>query len=251
MADYKKGMTGVEIYVLQEELSRVITIKGIGIPFKATGKFDQQTEDNLKAFQKEAGLEGTGIADLLTLSVLFRWNFEFSLAAPTVVAQPTSRYHCWAASTSSWLTTKVNQPNKTMQELIAMAKKVPGALDPESEGLWTKGWSFLKVKFGMQFDIFGGTKGKSLVSFSPQYLLNRLKAKGQLLMSYNLVDDSDAPAVAHTVVAYGFRVKYQADEVAPQYLVEIMDPWPVDGQAGLRQRSVNEFKMGGAVLVLW
>ena len=244
--DEKLGSSGPLVYTIQELLSAAVTINGLGLPLTTSGKFDKATEDAVKAYQSAVGLDKTGVVDSLTSTVLLRSVFDFELHPPQVVAQPVTRYHCWAASTSSWLDARTGKPKKSTQNLVDMMKKVPGALDPANEGLFTLGWSNLAVRFGMGHDSFGGDKGRKLHQLTPTYLLAKLKRHGHLLMAYNL-----ASGVAHTVVAYGLAITYQADELVPVYSVKIIDPWPAVGQTGLRLRVLNEFKIGGAALVLW
>jgi Putative peptidoglycan binding domain len=245
--DLTLGSSGPLVAYNQERLNQVLIPNGLGLPIKESGKFDKETEAAVKVYQNAVGLDQTGIVDALTGDVLNRIVFDYSLSAPPIRAQPQNQYQCWAASTSSWLDTRPNQKKKTTQELVDLMKKIPGALNTANDGLFTLGWSRLALQLGLGHDAFGGGKGKKLSSLTPTYILDKLRKKGHLLIAYNL-DVDVTGLIAHTVVAYGLRITYRDNELLPEYRVKCMDPLST---GNLWRRLLNDFKLWGAVLVLW
>jgi len=244
--DLKLGSSGPLVFEAQELLYDQLVSFSIGVPYRATGTFDRNTEASVKIYQSSIGLEPTGVIDDLTSTCLTRSTFVFEAGRPPNVAQPDNRDHCWAAATSSWLEGMNRTTRFTTQQLVDLFKNIPNALDSSDESITNSGWLSLKNKFGLDFHGFGSSmmlgKGSKLNDFNATYLLKMLKSKKFLLLAYNYNE-----FIGHTVVPYGLFVRFKEGELKPEYMVKAMDP--LVGQ-GIRQ-EINTFKFSGAVMIFF
>ena len=117
-------------------------------PLVVSGKFDAAMQERVKMFQDDWNLTPTGVVDDVTSTVLQRSFFEYEfMPRPIVILQNTNRFHCWAASLSSWSQTNPRVPSMSVWEALNEFKKVRGALDPDNEGITTAGWTAVARRF--------------------------------------------------------------------------------------------------------
>jgi hypothetical protein len=246
--ELKRGSRGPLVYTVQEQLNARFANDTEVKPLQLNGEFDQTTHDRVIYLQKDVGLTPTGVVDDVTGAIVTRSTFDFKLARPPLIEQSINRYHCWAAATSAWLMMVPGKPFLSPMSLVAQLRDQK-RLDPESEGLPTRGWTYLAHRFGMGFQTFGGS-GRKISTLTIDYLYMLLKSRGFLLIAFN-VEVGGGDAVAHTVVGFGVRVAFEDESGYPTYRVWIMDPWNPDGQGGWKGKLLSSIKQFGAILVLW
>lgn len=246
--ELKRGSRGPLVHIVQEQLNDRFANDPEIKPLQLNGEFDQAMHDRVIHLQKDVQLTPTGVVDDITGTIVTRSTFDFKLLRPPLIEQSVNRFHCWAAATSAWLWSVPGKPQLSPMSLVAQLRDQK-LLDPENEGLSTKGWTHLARRFGMGFQTFGGG-GNKISTLTADYLYKLLKHRGCLILAFNMeVGGSDA--VAHTVAGFGVRIGFEDESLYPTYRVWIMDPWNPDGQGGWKGRPLSSFKQFGAVLVLW
>jgi hypothetical protein len=243
----QKGAAGPLVFTLQEQLNERLPANNNRTALKTTGRFDAETESRVKEFQNMMNLTVTGIVDDVTSAVLMRSAFEYErVPRPIVILQNTNRYHCWAATLSSWTQAIPNVKTISVWQALADFKKVSGALDEDNEGMTTRGWSAVVKRWGLQFKAYGGSKGAEVDDFTIDKIWRQIKARGPLMIAYNMAE-SDGE-VAHAIVAYGVYLGFSEDNPNFRgYRVWCMNPWRV----GRQMMPLSEIRTSGEVLVMW
>lgn len=244
--DLKLGMSGALVYTVQEQLNDRIPASRAQ-PLVLNGKFDTIMRDRVKIFQEDWALTPTGVVDDITSTVLLRGFFEYEfMPRPPVVLQNTNRFHCWAAALSSWTQLHPRAKSLSVWEALNEFKKVRGALDENTEGITTVGWSAVRRRFQLSFAVYGGSNGADPDELTIDSIYRLVKSKGHVLIAFNLPDTGGT--IAHTLVIYGVYIRLNAGNAKKEgYGVWTMDPW----QVGREVKRLSYIRTSGEILVLW
>jgi hypothetical protein len=156
------------------------------------------------------------------------------LEEPGIVVQKGVRF-CWAAAGSSWLEVVFGRV-KTQEQLVkSYATTLDGGLDPWNAKTDRPSRSFVRLAGALGFS-FERMPGRRLTA---DLIAGKLKAKGHLLLFYNLSPGGDA----HTVVIYGINHPGGAGLL----VLDVMDP--DGGKRGVR--PLEEFQSKNLLILGW
>lgn len=245
--EQKKGSSGPLVYTIQEQLNLRLPATKTRTALKTNGKFDDATVARVKEFQDMMNLTVTGIVDDVTSAVILQSSYEYErVPRPIIIQQNVTRYECWAAALSSWTQAVPHVKTISLWQAIQDFRKIPGALDEDNDGITTFGWTRVAKRWGLQFKVYGGSKGTQADDFTIDKIWRQIKARGPLLIAYNMAETDGE--VAHTLVAFGVFLGFSADnDDFRGYRVWCMDPLKKTRQ----MKPLATIRTSGEILVMW